>query len=344
LYEGLVKDLKEAGVLAGIRANTVTMIDPANLPIRPVEPVWAKNLIWGIIAGLVAGLGLCFILESVDTTLTTLSDITDFCPMPALGIVPKITGLNGRGRGGSAVTNGEKSAISVLDQPDSEIADAYRSLRTSLLLSNPGRPPKVILVTSALPREGKTTTSVNVAAVFSQKRTRVLLIDGDLRRGDLRKYFNYQRIQGLSSVLAGEDPELHYVRFPRLPNLVILPAGARPPQPPDMLDSDRMRDLIKRWREEFDTIIIDAPPVIGMSDSVIMSTMADTVLLVVRAGQSRRHDVNRAVEILMRTGQHVACIVVNDLDADGAGYYGDNSSLYNQYFNVSSEVNKDAHV
>jgi capsular exopolysaccharide synthesis family protein len=173
----------------------------------------------------------------------------------------------------------------------------------------------------------------------------VLLIDGDLRRGDLRKYFNYQRIQGLSSVLAGEDPDLHYVRYPRLPNLFILPAGARPPQPPDMLDSDRMRNLMQRWREEFDTIIIDAPPVIGMSDSVIMSTMADTVLLVVRAGQSRRHDVNRAAEILMRTGHlNVACMVINDLDADGTGYYWDNSSLYSHYFNVSKEVNKDAHV
>jgi capsular exopolysaccharide synthesis family protein len=239
--------------------------------------------------------------------------------------------------------NAEKCAISVLDHPDSETADAYRTLRTSLLLSNPGAPPKVILVTSALPREGKTTTAVNIAAVFSRKKTRVLLIDGDLRRGDLRQYFNYGRVQGLSAVLAGEAPERYYKTDPRLPYLVILPAGTRPPQPPDMLDSDRMRELVKRWREEFDAVIIDAPPVIGLSDSVILATMTDTFVLVVRAKQSRRNDVNRAAEILMRTGHaNVGGIVINDLDAGGTGFYGDNASLYSHYFSKSGEMDEDA--
>ncbi|MGD0548359.1 MAG: CpsD/CapB family tyrosine-protein kinase, partial [Terracidiphilus sp.] len=151
-------------------------------------------------------------------------------------------------RTGTGSETGSGVLTSVLDQPQGEIADAYRSIRTALQLSSPGAPPKVILVTSALPREGKTTTSVNLAAVYSQNNNRVLLVDGDLRRADLCKYFKLERNKGLSSALAGEEPELFYATHPKLPNLTILPAGPRPPQPPDMLDSDRMREFVKRWR------------------------------------------------------------------------------------------------
>jgi capsular exopolysaccharide synthesis family protein len=343
LYEQLVKDLKAAGIQAGIRANSVTMIDPASLPVKPIEPLWSRNLAWGVIIGAVLGLAMCFILDSIDTTITTLKDAADFCSLPALGIVPKMIGPSGRARSGSTALSGVNSPIPVLDQPHSETSDAYRTLRTALLLSNPGAPPKVILITSALPREGKSTVSVNIAAVFSQKNRRVLLVDGDLRRGDLRQYFKYGSIQGLSAALAGEEPEQFYVKYPRLPNLDVLPAGTRPPQPPDMLDSDRMRQLIQRWREEFDTVIIDAPPVIGMSDAVIFSTMADTIVLIVRARQSRRQDVNRTVEILRRTGNaHVSGIVINDLDAKGTGFYGDDASLYGHYFNQVDGTNDNA--
>jgi capsular exopolysaccharide synthesis family protein len=301
--------------------------------VTPVEPVWLKNIVWGIIGGLVAGISLCFILESIDTTITTLKDVSDFCRMPALGIVPKIADPNGRIRVGEGAKSAAKLRIHTLEHPQSEVSDAYRNLRTSLMLSSPGAPPRILLVTSALPREGKTTTTVNTAVVFAQKNQRVLLVDGDLRRGDLRQYFDFQRNEGLSEVLAGKEPNSFYVQDPRLPNLYILPAGTRPPQPPDMLDSERMRQLVKRWREEFDTVIIDSPPVIGMSDAVILSTMADSVVLVVRARQSRRQEVNRALEILRTGSARLSGIIINDLDALGSGYYGDDASLYHHYFN-----------
>jgi capsular exopolysaccharide synthesis family protein len=345
LYEQLIKDLKEAGILAGIRANTVTMIDAASLPIKPVEPGWARNIAWGIIVGLVAGLGLCFILDSIDTTIKSLKDIADFCPLPALGIVPKIAEPNSRLRSGSDMEDTGRPTIAVLDQPNSETADAYRSLRTALQLSNPGSPPKVVLVTSSLPREGKTTTSVNLATVYSQRNAGILLVDGDLRRGDLRQYFKYGKNPGFSEALAGEDPERFYVTHPNLPNLTILPTGTRPPQPPDMLDSDRMRQLVMRWREEFRTVIIDAPPVIGMSDAIILATMADIYVLVVRARQSRRQDVIRAAELLMRIkhGQSGG-ILINDLDAGNTGFYGEDASLYDHYFDKSGKQDKNVRV
>jgi capsular exopolysaccharide synthesis family protein len=334
LYEQLVKKLKEAGILAGMQANKVTMIDPASIPVKHVEPARLKNLVWGMIGGSVAGLALCFLLDSVDTRISTLKDVTDFCPLPALGVVPRLTASNRLRLGSTAPSvNDGMNKITTLERPESETSDAYRSLRTSLLLSNPGAPPKVILVTSSFPREGKTTTSVNTAVVFSQKNRRVLLVDGDLRRGDLRRYFNLPGSGGLSSALIGEDPSRFYVPHPTLPNLMILPAGARPPQPPDLLDSDRMRQLTERWRVEFDQVIIDAPPVIGLADAVILSTMSDTVVLVVRAHQSRRQDVNRATEILRAVDANVIGIIINDLDTRGLGYYGDDASSYNHYFN-----------
>jgi capsular exopolysaccharide synthesis family protein len=231
----------------------------------------------------------------------------------------------------SATSNG-LNPITTLDRPESETSDAYRSLRTSLLLSNPGAPPKIILITSALPREGKTTTSVNTAVVFSQANRKVLLVDGDMRRGDLRRYFNFPPNGGLSAALAGQDPARFYVPHPKLPGLFILMAGVRPPQPPDLIDSERMRELIALWRTQFDQVIIDAPPIIGLSDSVILSTMVDSTVLVIRAGQSRRQDVTRATQILNGVEANLSGAIITDLDAQGLGYYGDDSSLYSNYF------------
>jgi capsular exopolysaccharide synthesis family protein len=234
----------------------------------------------------------------------------------------------GVGKTGLPLNNAQ---IVCLDQPESGMADAYRWLRTSLLLSTPGTPPKVLLVTSPQPRDGKTTTSINMAIVFAQKQKRVLLIDGDLRRTALHHYLDVQPNGGLSAALVGEDPSQFYVPHPRLPGLTVLPAGRRPPKPPDLLDSDRMRDLVASWRQEFDQVIIDSPPVIGMSDAVILATMADTVLLVVRSHQSRRQDLCLAQEILAKVDAHIGGAIVNGFSMQGYGSYRD-SPLYKHYF------------
>src|SRR5262249_52526692 len=191
-------------------------------------------------------------------------------------------------------------------------------------------------MTSPLPREGKTTTCVNTAVVFAQKGQRVLLVDGDLRRADVHKCLRLVPNGGLSAALCGEDPSNLYVRHSELPGLTVLTAGSRPPKPPDLLDSPRMRELISRWRQEFDHIIIDAPPVIGLSDAVILSTMADTVVLVLRAHQSRRQDLFQAQEILASVDANVAGAILNDFDL-GLGYYGDAPSLYGRYFSENQK-------
>jgi capsular exopolysaccharide synthesis family protein len=331
LYEQLGKKLKEAGILAGLKATNVTVIDPAGIPVDPVEPKPALNLAMGMLLGGLGGLALCFLLENVDTSIATLNDVSDIGSLPSLAIVPRLTdgfaplkfipSLKGNGSG----------HVVALESPESMVADAYRSLRTALLLSDFDNPPKVLLMTSPLPREGKTTTCVNTAVVFAQKQQRVLLVDGDMRRGDVHRLLNLHGNGGLSAALHGDDPSSFYVRHPALPSMTILPAGKRPPKPPDLLDSPRMRELIAMWRQQFDQVIVDAPPVIGLSDAVILSTMADAVVLVVRAQQSRRQDLYHAQEILASVDANIGGAVLNDFDLR-QGFYGETPSLYERYF------------
>ena len=333
LYEQLSKKLNEAGIVAGLKATNVTVIDPANIPVRPVEPRIPINLALGMFAGVLCGISLCFLRENMDTTIGSPLDIADLLSIPSLGIVPRQTAGPALGKIGGAASSNGKYCVAALESPESETADAYRSLRTSLLLSSAGAPPKVLLITSPLPREGKTTTSINTAVVFAQKKRRVLLVDADLRRADMFRCFDFPNNGGLSAALAGQEPEPFYIQHPHLRDLTILPAGARPPKPPDLLDSERMRALVQSWRERFDHVIIDAPPLIGMSDAVILATMADAVVLVLRAEQSQRHDLLRAQAILASVNARVSGAIINDFSSNSYLPYGYDPSLYRSYFN-----------
>ena len=330
LYQELVKKVKEAGILAGLKATNVSVIDPATIPTSPVEPRPLTNMALGMFAGLFCGVALCFLQENIDTRITSLNDVTDLCALPMLGVVPRLNnknyGFSRIGQGNNV--NGKARHIVCLDQPESQMADAYRTVRTSLLLSTAGTPPQMVLVTSPVPGDGKTTTTINIAVVFAQKQRSVLLVDCDLRRSDIHHALNLHPTGGLSAALVGEDPRRFYITHPQLPNLTILPAGKRPPMPPDLLDSDRMRELIAQWRQEFSQIIIDAPPVLGLSDAVILATIADTVVLVVRAKQSRRQDLRHAVEVLGNVDAHLVGAIVNDFDVNRLGYHPSLSGTY----------------
>ena len=344
LYEQLVKKLKEAGIVAGLKATNAMVIDPAGIPVNPVEPRPVLNLGMGIIVGSLFGLALCFLRENLDTTITTPNDVADIGSLPALAIVPRLSDGNGNGRIVPSLTRRLQRVVA-LERPESMIADAYRSLRTAVLLANAEAPPKVILITSPLPREGKSTTSVNSAVVFAQKSQRVLLVDGDMRRGDVHRLLNLSANGGLSAALSGGGPEKFYVHHPELPNLTVLPAGDRPEKVPDLLDSARMRELVSAWRKDFDQVIIDAPPVIGLSDAVILATMADLIVLVLRAQQSRRQDLLRAQEILATVDANVAGAIINDFDLKAHGYYGyygDSPSLYARYFSENGRKSRSA--
>jgi capsular exopolysaccharide synthesis family protein len=190
------------------------------------------------------------------------------------------------------------------------------------LLSHLGAPPKVIMVTSARPQEGKTTTSINTAIVLAQKGTRVLLIDADLRRPSVHKTLGMGPRSGLSNVLTGSATVQQTIAPSSiLPNLFILPAGTPPPNPAELLASSNMRDLIAELREQFDHIVIDTPPTLSVTDAVVLSPRADATVLVIRSGQTTKQALRRARDILTQVNAHVAGVLLNAVDLTSPDYY-----------------------
>jgi polysaccharide biosynthesis transport protein len=343
LYQDLLQRLKEAGVSAGLRSSNIRVVDVARTPTSPIAPNVPRNLQLGFLLGLACGIGLAFVLESLDTSIRNMEEIGAISTLPALGTIPLQLSSNGhlRKRLKAISVETEKSespALVTYARPRSEAAEAYRALRTSILLSSFGAPPKVILVTSASPQEGKTTISANSALVLAQRGSRVLLIDADLRRPGIDKLFGFRSRGGLSTLISGGDKvEDVVVPFAQVPNLWILPAGPIPPQPAELLGSTVMKDHIARWRDEFDHIIIDTPPCLSVTDAVVLSPEADRVILVARSGRTTKPALRRACDVLLQVNARVMGIVLNALDLRSSdGYYYHYGRQYSQYYDEAS--------
>jgi succinoglycan biosynthesis transport protein ExoP len=337
LYEGLLEKLKEAGVTAGLRSNNFRIVNAARVPTAPVEPNIPRNLAFALVLGSITGIGLAFLLENMDNTVRTPEQAQALSALPSLGIIP-LGSKTGRGSATSRLAlTSSKEAVEMVTQvrPQSQMAESYRALRTSLLLSNLGAPPKVILVTSARPQEGKTTTSINTAIVLSQKGVRVLLVDADLRRPSVHKTLGMGPGSGLSNVLTGSATlQQAITAVPLLPNLYILPAGTPPPNPAELLASSHMRDLLGELREQFDHIVIDSPPTLSVTDAVVLSPRADATILVIRSGQTTKPALRRARDILLQVNAHVAGVLLNavDLTSPDYYYYYEYQGKYSQYY------------
>jgi polysaccharide biosynthesis transport protein len=325
LYEGLLQKLKEAGVTAGLRSNNIRQVDIARTPGAPTEPNIPRNLSFGFVLGLTSGIGLAFLLEGIDNTVRTPEQAQAISGLPSLGMIPlgsKASAETSAKRG--LIVTGAKEPVELVTQsrPQSQMAESYRALRTSLLLTSVGAPPKTIVITSALPREGKTTTSINTAVVLAQKGTRVLLIDGDLRRPSIHKTLGLGPRIGLSNVLTGGATiQQATIRSSMLPNLYILPAGTPPPNPAELMASSQMFDLLAEMREQYDHVIVDTPPTLSVTDAVVLSTRADAVVLVIRSAQTTKPALRRSRDILAQVNARVAGVLLNAVDLDSADYY-----------------------
>ena len=348
LYQDLQQRLKEAGVSAGLRSSNIRVVDVARTPTYPIKPDIPRNLEVGFLFGLACGIGLAFVLESLDTSIRNMEELGAISTLPALGTIPLQLSTNGylRKRLKAVSPNTEKSespALVTYTRPKSEAAEAYRALRTSILLSSFGAPPKVILITSALPQEGKTTISANSALVLAQRGSRVLLIDADLRRPGIDKLFGFRSRGGLSTLISGVDKlEDVVVPFAQVPNLWILPSGPIPPQPVELLGSTVMKDHIARWRNEFDHIIIDTPPCLSVTDAVVLSPEADRVILVARAGKTTKPALRRACDLLLHVNARVMGIVLNALDLHSGGYYYTYGPDAHRYYDEASPQDETA--
>ncbi|HEY6770715.1 MAG TPA: polysaccharide biosynthesis tyrosine autokinase [Candidatus Sulfotelmatobacter sp.] len=330
LYQDLLQRLKEAGVSAGLKSSNIRVVDAARPPSFPITPNVPRNLKLGLLLGLVLGVGLAFVLESVDTSVKNIEEVSEITTLPALGTIPlQISGAGHlRKRLKIMPTEAVKVVLPSLVAfacPKSEAAEAYRALRSSILLSSWGSPPKVILVTSALPQEGKTTISANSAVVLAQSGSRVLLIDADLRRPSIHRLFGLQSRVGLSSLISGVAEVKDVVRQDsHVPNLSIVPAGPIPPQPAELLGSRVMKDLLTNWRNEFDHIVIDTPPCLSVTDAVVLSPEADQIILVARSGETTKTALRRACNVLLQVNARVMGIVLNALNMHSpeSYYYG----------------------
>jgi capsular exopolysaccharide synthesis family protein len=325
LYEGILQKLKEAEVSAGLKSTNFRILDGARPPSYPIEPNIPRNLGFALLLGLSSGVGLAFLLEGLDNTIRTTEQAQSISGLASLGMIP-LGSKSARDGPNSKrlVIASSKEAVELVTQvrPQSQMAESYRALRTSLLLSNLGSPPKVIMVTSALPQEGKTTTSINVAVVLAQKGVRVLLIDADLRRPSIHKTLGMGPRSGLSNVLTGSTTlEQAISRTPILPNLYILPAGTPPPNPAELLASSNMRDMLAQLREQYDHVVVDTPPCLSVTDAVVLSPRADAVVLVIRSGQTTKQSLRRARDIFAQVNAKLIGVLLNAVDLTSPDYY-----------------------
>jgi polysaccharide biosynthesis transport protein len=301
------------------------------IPTYPSRPAKARNVALAFLVGLVGGVGLALLREYMDNTVKTPDDIENLARLPSLAVVPAFVDSNGDGARSKLISgfgngHGHERQVELVAQhlPKSQMSEAFRALRTALLLSQAERPPQVILVTSALPREGKTTAAANLSVTLAQLGDRTLLIDADLRKPGIGRLLNLTtgKYAGLSSYLAGVSSlDLVTVQHPAIPNLSAIPTGPLPPNPADLLSSHRLADAISELRSRYKFIVIDSPPIMAATDAVILSVQADGVLLVVRSGETPKEAFTRTRDLLISVKCHLLGVVLNAVDSSAPDYY-----------------------
>lgn len=316
LYDALMKKIKEQSVTEKIQSVNVWIVEKAETPEYPVKPRKALNLLLGIIVGLFGGVGIAFFIEYLDNTIKSPDDAEARLEKPVLAVIPLLKEKD---------KNIEEI---VLKEPRSSFAEDYKVLRTSLLLASAEKPPKTVLITSTGPDEGKTVTAINLASAIAQSEYTVLLIDADLRKPRIHKVFSLNNDKGLSTYLAGAS-DMNIIQEGPLSNFSIIPSGPLPPNPSELLGSKRMKELIETLKDKYDVIIIDSPPVLTVSDSMILGRIVDGLLLVTRGGKTTYELAGRAIKSLTDMKENLLGVVINALDIKKGEYY---YRYYNTYY------------
>jgi len=346
LLDQLTKRLNETEVtsrLRGANSSNIHWVDHAPLPGGRFNVTMKKNLQNAFPLGVILGLAAIFFLEYMDRSVKTTEELEKITKFASLGVIPAAGSVSkefgyhygntyGRGAGKlRAVDAGEGTTPAGTERPiagidllphfdsRSPISEAYRAFRTSLLLASASS-PKVIVITSTFAREGKTTTSVNLATVLAQMGKPVLLIDADLRRPRLQKVFRGKLNLGLVNYLAANIPLEEVIQDSPVPQLSVILSGPTPPNPSELLASDRMKHMIDEVRGKFAFVIFDSPPVMAVTDSIVLAASADGVVLCVHGGQTPRDLVQRAAERLRQANIRVLGAILNNLDLEQYGY------------------------
>jgi len=320
MYELLIKRFKETSLTEDMKTGNVRVVDPAEVPKSPILPRTRLNFFLGIVFGLFMGIAVAFTFEFLDNTLKNPEDIRNYLDVPYLGPVPTFD-----------LEREEVDRPELITEysPKSTASESYRGIRTSLLFSSADKVPKVILITSAGPSEGKTLTSTNLAITMAQAGSRVVIVDCDMRKPKVHKMFNLSRDKGMSSVLVSNDLESkldEVVIHADIPNLDVIPCGPIPPNPSEIIGSQKMKRIMELLQEKYDRIIVDSPPITAVTDSTVLAKFVDGVMLVVHAGVTPRQVVKTGLEQLQGVEANILGAVLNDVDTGKESYY------YYQYY------------
>ncbi len=328
LYEGLLQRLKEAGVAAGLKSSNIQVVDRAQVPGSTSYPRKTRSLTLALVLGLSLGVGAAFLVETLDNTVKTTDDVTNRLGLPALGLVPRLPALDQPPRRRLSLrrprsAEGPVVAFDTSRRGASRALEALRSLRTSLLLSHSGKPPQVILVSSALPSEGKSTVAANLAISLAQTGVRTLLMDLDMRRPSLASIFGLKADRGMSTFLSGNSDLSSQIHQTTFANVFMVPAGLRAPNPGELIGSRRMAQGMQLAREYFTYVVVDTPPSLEISDALVLSPYVDGVVLVVQGDRTPRQVLRKAADQFLNIGATLLGVVINNVDVEqrGYGYY-----------------------
>ena len=350
LYEDLFTKLQEANVSAGIKATNITIVDPARTQFSPVRPKPVLYLAIGILVGVFLGLITAYIADSFDRTLSSPQQVEELTGKPVIGVIPDLRQSGRTYRAPYAKRKQKKveeepvgsASVWMLTHPESSAAEAFRELRTSIMLSRAGGGPKILLITSCIPGEGKTTVSANLATAFAQFNKKTIIVEADMRLPRMRHVLDVPNDVGLSSVLSGlAKYEDAIIRGAQLPMLDVLPAGPRPPNPSELLGSTAFDDLLEYLKSRYEIILIDSPPALLVTDPVSISSKVDAAIWVCQVGKVTTPQLTRAAHLIERNGMPVIGFVVNRMSSRLAGYgdgYGYEYEYYGSYY---KEKNKD---
>ena len=338
LYEGMLQRMKEATVSAGLQSNNVHVVDKAEIPRLPHSPKKLRNLAIGLFMGLFMGTILAVFVERLDNSINAPEDVANFISLPSIGVIPAHESLGIEAKStkqvnllGQGIFKDEDRAVSTLPTRHTLaraiISEAYRDMRTSLMFSSGSEcPPKVLLMTSSQPGEGKTTSSVNLAITLAKTEKRVLLMDADMRKARIHRILGMKNDGGLSTYLSGNTGLERVIQKSYIPNLYAIPSGPPPPNPSELIGSQRMKNLLELLSEVYDHIIIDSPPVLAVTDARLLASFVDGVILVIRSSETPKAAVLNAKRLLAH-GRIIGVLL------NGVNMRSSNYSYYSEYYN-----------
>ncbi|MBI5887865.1 MAG: polysaccharide biosynthesis tyrosine autokinase [Deltaproteobacteria bacterium] len=323
-YELLLKKLQEASLSSGVSVSNVQVVDHATLPVAPIRPKKALYILTSVIIGVFGGLFIVFFTEYMDDTIKTSDEVQQALNLPFLALLPSTK---------------EPGPIYVTADTRSMINEAYKTLRTNIMFSSPERPPKLLLITSATPEEGKTTVSSNLAVAMAMMGEKVLLIDADMRRHNMHKVFSLDNTLGLTNAMLDPVNVSNCIKqIPGVPNLSVITGGTLSPNPLEMLSSQRTKNMLAELGKNYDRVIMDSPPLLAVADAVILSRLADAVILVTWGGKTSVGLIRRALLTISNVKDlRILGVALNKIDVTRRGYY-----QYYPYYDYYTKDGEDA--